>query len=94
MTIRHERITYPPRGLLGGENGAPGVDLVNDKSIPAKSRQTLHKGDIATFQMPGGGGLHSPDGRAAEAVDRDLERGLLSGEKAKAVYGRVRSADE
>ena len=94
MTIRHERITYPPRGLLGGENGAPGVDLVNDKSIPAKSRQTLHKGDIATFQMPGGGGLHSPDGRAAVAVDRDLERGLLSGEKAKAVYGRVRIADE
>ena len=94
MTIRHERITYPPRGLLGGENGAPGVDLVNDKSIPAKSRQTLHKGDIATFQMPGGGGLHPPDGRAAAAVDRDLERGLLSGEKAKAVYGRVRGADE
>ena len=22
MTIRHERITYPPRGLLGGQNGA------------------------------------------------------------------------
>ncbi len=94
MTIRHERITYPPRGLLGGENGAPGVDLVNDKPIPAKSRQTLYKGDIATFQMPGGGGLHSPDGRAAGAVDRDLERGLLSGEKAKTVYGWVRGADE
>ena len=94
MTIRHERITYPPRGLLGGENGAPGVDLVNDKPIPAKSRQTLYKGDIATFQMPGGGGLHSPDGRAAGAVDRDLERGLLSREKAKAVYGWVRGADE
>ncbi|MBT5812594.1 MAG: hydantoinase B/oxoprolinase family protein, partial [Rhodospirillaceae bacterium] len=45
MTIRHERITYPPRGLLGGNDGAPGQDLINGKTIPAKSRQILAPGD-------------------------------------------------
>ena len=89
MTIRHERIAYPPRGLLGGEDGAPGIDLINGASIPAKSRQLLHKGDVATFQMPGGGGLHPSADRSLEAVERDVKRGLLSVVKAEAVYGRA-----
>ncbi len=88
MTIRHERISYPPRGLLGGENGAPGEDLVNGRSIPAKSRQDLQPGDVATFQTPGGGGLHPPNQRAAAAVRDDIRRGLLSEEKALHVYGQ------
>ena len=87
MTIRHERITYPPRGLLGGQNGAAGQDLVNGKPIPAKSRQLLEPGDVATFQMPGGGGLHAPELRSRDAIDRDLERGLISEEKAQQIYG-------
>ncbi len=96
MTIRHERITYPPRGLLGGQNGAAGLDLVNNQIIPAKSRQLLKTGDVATFQMPGGGGLHSPDGRTRDAVERDVARGLLSREKAGTVYDfdGTSSADE
>ncbi len=89
MTIRHERITYPPRGLLGGQNGAPGRDLVNGEPIPAKSRTLLETGDVATFQTPGGGGLSPPEGRAREAVLRDLDRGLLTAEKARRVYGDV-----
>jgi N-methylhydantoinase B len=87
MTIRHERITYPPRGLLGGQDGAAGLDLVNDKPIPAKSRQLLEPGDVATFQMPGGGGLHAPEQRSKDAINRDLERGLISEEKAQQIYG-------
>ena len=71
MTIRHERITYPPRGLLGGEDGAPGQDLVNGEIIPAKSRQILSPGDVATFQMPGG--------RARlDQTDWELRRGVLA----------------
>ncbi len=88
MTIRHERISYPPRGLLGGENGAPGEDLVNGQPIPAKSRQDLQPGDVVTFQTPGGGGLHPPKQRAAAAVREDVRRGLLSEEKALHVYGQ------
>ncbi|MFP6726336.1 MAG: hydantoinase B/oxoprolinase family protein [Alphaproteobacteria bacterium] len=89
MTIRHERISYPPRGLLGGENGAPGEDLVNGRAIPSKSRQDLQPGDVATFQTPGGGGLHPPNQRAAASVREDIRRGLLSKEKALHVYGQT-----
>ncbi|MBT5192430.1 MAG: hydantoinase B/oxoprolinase family protein [Rhodospirillaceae bacterium] len=88
MTIRHERIHYPPRGLLGGEHGAPGLDLVNGKPIPAKSRQDLQPGDVATFQTPGGGGLYPPDQREVAAVKEDLRRGLLSEEKARRVHDK------
>jgi N-methylhydantoinase B len=87
MTIRHERITYPPRGLLGGGNGAPGKDLVNGETIPAKSRQVLEPGDLATFQMPGGGGLRAAQERPKDAVSRDIKRGLLSPEQARLSYG-------
>ena len=87
MTIRHERISFPPRGLLGGGNGAPGQDLLNGASIPAKSRQELQPGDVATFQTPGGGGLYPAEQRAAKLVEEDLRRGLLSKEKAQAVHG-------
>ncbi len=87
MTIRHERIQFPPRGLLGGQDGAPGRDLVNGQSIPAKARLDLQPGDVATFQTPGGGGLHPPAKRSAEAVQQDIRRGLLSEEKADEVYG-------
>ena len=89
MTIRHERISYPPRGLLGGENGAPGEDLVNGQPIPAKSRQDLQPGDVVTFQTPGGGGLHPAKQRAAAAIREDVRRGLLSKEKALHVYGQT-----
>ncbi len=87
MTIRHERITFPPRGLLGGGTGAPGQDRINGKTIPAKSRQILEPGDVATFQTPGGGGMRPPRERAREAVARDLRRGLLSPQKARETYG-------
>ena len=87
MTIRHERISFPPRGLLGGGNGAPGQDLLNGASILAKSRQELQPGDVATFQTPGGGGLYPAEQRAAKSVEEDLRRGLLSKEKAQAVHG-------
>lgn len=60
MTIRHERVKFPPRGLLGGGAGAPGRDLVNGKRIAPKGRYVLSPGDVATFETPGGGGFGAP----------------------------------
>jgi N-methylhydantoinase B len=67
MTIRHERVKFPPRGLLGGGPGAAGRDLINGQVIPAKGRYTLAPGDVASFETPGGGGFGVPDA-AAQAV--------------------------
>ena len=61
MTIRHERVKFPPRGLLGGGHGAPGRDLINGLVVAPKGRYELKPGDVVTFETPGGGGVHAPD---------------------------------
>ncbi len=64
MTIRHERVKFPPRGLLGGGPGAPGRDLVNGEVVAPKGRYVLAPGDVATFETPGGGGFGAAEDRS------------------------------
>lgn len=78
MTIRHERVRFPARGLLGGLDGKPGRDLINGQVIPAKSVQTLRKGDVLTFETPGGGGLLPPASRDDASRRRDVALGYVS----------------
>jgi N-methylhydantoinase B len=86
MTIRHERVTYPPRGLLGGLPGSAGLDLVNGQAIAAKSRSDLEFGDIVSFQTPGGGGLFEPSERNAALIDDDIKSGLVTTDQARKAY--------
>ena len=87
MTIRHERIRFPPRGLFGGLNGAPGVDLLNGETLAPKSRTVLSQGDEVTFQTPGGGGLLPPSEREQERIGDDIASGLVTPEAAARDYG-------
>ncbi|KMK64873.1 hydantoinase B/oxoprolinase family protein [Puniceibacterium sp. IMCC21224] len=87
VTIRHERVDNPPRGLLGGGNGSGGLDLVNGKRIAAKSQTRLAKGDRVTFQTPGGGGMGAPDKRDAATIRADIDSGLVTAGRAKQDYG-------
>ena len=86
MTIRHERVKYPPRGLLGGRTGSPGCDYVNGERIPAKSRMDLKNNDVVTFNTAGGGGIGSPEKRSEEKIIRDLESGAVTKEAAERDY--------
>jgi N-methylhydantoinase B len=74
-TYRHERVQHPPRGLLGGEAGRAGRDLVNGKQVAAKARIVLQPGDTLTFETPGGGGFGPPAERSAEARTTDTAEG-------------------
>jgi N-methylhydantoinase B len=65
MTVRHERVRFPPRGLLGGGAGAAGRDMINGVAIAPKGRHMLNPGDLATFETPGGGGFLASDAAAA-----------------------------
>ncbi len=87
VTIRHERVDHPPRGLLGGRAGAGGIDMINGARIASKSRSSLGQGDRVTFQTPGGGGLGPPERRDPDAIRADLESGLVTPAFAKAQYG-------
>jgi len=78
MTIRHERVGFPPRGLLGGEVGSVGIDMVNGRKIPAKSRTELKPGDEVSFQTPGGGGLFPPSEREPDMIQNDARSGLTT----------------
>lgn len=78
MTIRHERVKFPPRGLLGGGPGSAGIDLVNGEVIPAKSRSDLNPGDEVSFQTAGGGGLYPPEERDPESINADLKAGYIT----------------
>ena len=94
MTIRHERVRFPPRGLLGGSAGSPGRDYVNGKRIAAKLRMDLEPEDAVTFDTPGGGGLGPPGERDAARLDADLLSGLVTPEGAAAGYGSKAATGE
>ena len=87
MTIRHERVKFPPRGLLGGLEGAAGREYVNGEQIPSKVRMDLQPQDHVTFDTPGGGGLGPPAERDPDSLRADLKSGLVSPENAKQDYG-------
>lgn len=84
MTIRHERVKFPPRGLLGGLPGSAGRDYVNGKRIDAKMRMDLQPDDVVTFETPGGGGMGPPAERDAAMLSADLDSGLVTAQGALA----------
>lgn len=67
MTVRasHGKLGLPPKGLLGGRDGATGAILLNDKPIADKTPVKLAKGDVMQLLTPGSGGMRPPEGRAS-----------------------------
>jgi N-methylhydantoinase B len=55
-----ERRRHAPRGADGGEDGRPGVNLVNGDELPPKASGELGQGDRLTIETPGGGGHGRP----------------------------------
>lgn len=84
--IRHERVKYPPRGMLGGLAGAAGVDMVDGERIPAKAVMSLDTGQVVTFETPGGGGMFAPRDRDRAALARDLRDGVVTPGAARRDY--------
>jgi N-methylhydantoinase B len=51
-----ERRRHAPPGAGGGEDGAPGRNLLNGEELPPKASGTLRPGDRLRIETPGGGG--------------------------------------
>jgi N-methylhydantoinase B len=59
LSIISERRAHTPHGERGGSPGAPGRNLLNGESLPAKVARDLAAGDVVTIETPGGGGWGS-----------------------------------
>jgi N-methylhydantoinase B len=57
FSIVSERRARSPRGFHGGEDAAPGRNLLNGSELPAKAAGDLAAGDVPRIETPGGGGL-------------------------------------
>lgn len=74
-----DRIDHPPRGALGGKDGAAGhVGLSSGKKLKGKGFQTILPRELLVLHTPGGAGLGSPEERDAEAIAKDRENDLTS----------------
>ncbi len=52
-----ERRRHPPRGRGGGDDGAPGRNLLNGEPLAGKAEGEMRHGDVLRIETPGGGGL-------------------------------------
>jgi 5-oxoprolinase (ATP-hydrolysing) len=59
--ILSNRRRVPPRGLAGGNDGAPGVNIIvradgREEELPATASAQMEPGDLFVIETPGGGG--------------------------------------
>jgi N-methylhydantoinase B len=61
MSLLADRRKRGPYGLYGGADGTPGLNRINDQTIPAKGSHELKAGDRIRIETPGGGGWGTAD---------------------------------
>ncbi|HUT50543.1 MAG TPA: hydantoinase B/oxoprolinase family protein [Alphaproteobacteria bacterium] len=87
-----DRHKFPPKGLFGGGEGAPGAIVRNpgsnrEERMASKGLDTLDDGDLVSISLPGAGGYGDPGERDPEAIAADLRDGKISPEAARRDYG-------
>jgi N-methylhydantoinase B len=60
LSILSERRRHAPSGVVGGDDGLPGRNLLNGVEVPAKVTLDMNAGDVVTIETPGGGGFGAP----------------------------------
>jgi N-methylhydantoinase B len=86
-SIRGGRFGVPIYGVLGGRPGPPPIAQVNGKDIALGMQFELRAGDGVSLQLPGGGGYGDPAMRDRQAIQADIESGLLTEREAARSYG-------
>ncbi|SFD94163.1 hydantoinase B/oxoprolinase family protein [Paracidovorax konjaci] len=90
-----DRVIYPPRGALGGHDGAPGRAYLQGSgtALRGKGRQLVPAGEVLVVQTPGGAGLGDPAGRNPALIERDLQAGFITPAAARTQYGVQETAE-
>ena len=90
-----DRRANAARGRSGGQDGALGVVVVesgrDQQVFIGKGTINVPPGARLRVDLPGGGGFGEPLERAANAVDRDLQHGLISEQAARDIYAKSES---
>lgn len=95
MTVRNmNRFVFAPWGFRGGEQGLLGKTVVNpgrpdERSIGKISVLEMGKGDVVRITSPCGGGFGDPLERELGAIKSEIESGMLTHDRAAAVYAIV-----
>lgn len=95
ISVRSDRMRFPPPGRFGGRPGAPGAWVVNggrpdEQQLGTKQMGVrLKAGDTLTMLTSGGGGFGPPWQRDLELVRADVIAGRVSVEAAARDYGVV-----
>lgn len=83
-----ERMSFPAAGRDGGLSGASGrVRIENGPDLGSKGEIRIAGGERLIFETPGGGGIGEPGERSRDAVQSDIEEGLISPAVARETYG-------
>jgi len=93
--VRSDKCLHPPHGLLGGQTGAPAVNLIRsdagNRVLPPMPMKpiTLGAGDVYRHVMAGGGGFGDALERDPEKVRADVLDDKVTIEHARDAYGVV-----
>ena len=93
IAVQAGRYIYPPDGIFGGKHGSKAKFLKNGKNADPGGLTFCDPGDKISFISAGGGGYGDPFERDIKAVERDVQYGYISIEKAKTDYGVVIDPD-
>ena len=91
FSLSDDRRNLYPWGLAGGRE-AEGSNCTlesadgSSKQLPSKITTTLVRNDVVTLVTPGGGGWGDPSERGQAEVQKDVDDGLISRERAHSVY--------
>ena len=90
LSAMYDRTRCPAQGISGGLPGATGtVRTSDDRDLHPKRQQQIGADERVILSLPGGGGFGVPTERDPALVARDVTDGLVSGERAREVYGVV-----
>lgn len=79
LNAMFDRVVNPPRGRVGGRDGAAGrVALQSGKPVTAKGLQDLAAGEVLILELPGGAGFGDPALRDPAAIADDLLNGYVT----------------
>ncbi|MCF8076946.1 MAG: hydantoinase B/oxoprolinase family protein [Desulfotignum sp.] len=93
IAVQAGRYIYPPAGIFGGRDGSLAQFLKNGKTADPSGLTFCDPGDQISFVSAGGGGYGDPFERDPEAVERDVQYGYVSIERAKEDYGVIIEPD-